>query len=67
MTSLDKVDEFSLERHLLTSGLPDPDLLIRTSGEKRVRWEGHLVHQGSRWFAEHSIDHIESLFSHVVS
>ena len=30
------VDEAAVERHLLTSGIPDPDLLIRTSGEKRL-------------------------------
>lgn len=31
-----RVDEESLAAHLYTSGLPDPDLLIRTSGELRV-------------------------------
>ena len=31
-----KLTEGDLERHLYTSGLPDPDLLIRTSGEMRV-------------------------------
>jgi undecaprenyl diphosphate synthase len=30
------VDEESLERYLYTAGLPDPDLLIRTSGELRI-------------------------------
>jgi undecaprenyl diphosphate synthase len=30
------VDETVFARHLLTSGIPDPDLLIRTSGEKRI-------------------------------
>jgi undecaprenyl diphosphate synthase len=30
------VDEEAFERHLFTAGLPDPDLLIRTSGEKRI-------------------------------
>lgn len=30
------VNETAIERHLLTEGLPDPDVLIRTSGEKRV-------------------------------
>jgi undecaprenyl diphosphate synthase len=30
------IDESLFERHLYTSGLPDPDLLIRTSGEMRV-------------------------------
>jgi undecaprenyl diphosphate synthase len=32
----DKVTEEQLSRHLYTEGLPDPDLLIRTSGEMRV-------------------------------
>ncbi|HEX9657280.1 MAG TPA: isoprenyl transferase [Bacteroidota bacterium] len=30
------VDESSVERYLSTSGIPDPDLLIRTSGEIRI-------------------------------
>ena len=30
------IDEGSFERHLFTVGIPDPDLLIRTSGEKRI-------------------------------
>lgn len=32
----DDLDEESFARHLDTAGLPDPDLLIRTSGESRV-------------------------------
>ncbi len=31
-----RVDEESISAHLYTAGLPDPDLLIRTSGEMRV-------------------------------
>ncbi len=31
-----KVDERLFEEHLYTKGVPDPDLLIRTSGEKRI-------------------------------
>ena len=31
-----KLTEADIERHLYSSGLPDPDLLIRTSGEMRV-------------------------------
>ena len=31
-----KVTEEQLSRHLYTGGLPDPDLLVRTSGEMRV-------------------------------
>ncbi|TAN51723.1 MAG: isoprenyl transferase [Rhodospirillales bacterium] len=30
------IDEAAFSRHLFTAGLPDPDLLIRTSGEKRI-------------------------------
>jgi undecaprenyl diphosphate synthase len=32
----DSITEEALARHLYTAGLPDPDLLIRTSGELRV-------------------------------
>jgi undecaprenyl diphosphate synthase len=32
----DQVDEEELGRRLYTAGLPDPDLLIRTSGEMRI-------------------------------
>ena len=31
-----RVDEQTIAEHLYTAGLPDPDLLIRTSGEMRV-------------------------------
>ncbi len=34
--SADQIDEQMLARALTTSGLPDPDLLIRTSGELRI-------------------------------
>ena len=30
------VQSADLSRHLVTAGIPDPDLLIRTSGEKRI-------------------------------
>ncbi len=30
------VDEAAIERCLLTAGIPDPDILIRTSGEQRI-------------------------------
>jgi undecaprenyl diphosphate synthase len=32
----DAIDESRFERELLTAGVPDPDLLIRTSGEQRI-------------------------------
>jgi len=31
-----QIDEDRFERELLTAGVPDPDLLIRTSGEQRI-------------------------------
>ena len=31
-----QIDETSIAAHLYTAGLPDPDLLIRTSGEMRI-------------------------------
>ena len=34
--SLDAIDENLIARHLFTRDLPDPDLLIRTSGEQRI-------------------------------
>ncbi len=33
---VDSIDEESFGRYLLTSGYPDPDLIIRTSGEFRI-------------------------------
>jgi len=32
----DRIDEDRFERELMTAGVPDPDLLIRTSGEQRI-------------------------------
>ena len=32
----DDIDEAALQRHLFTADIPDPDLVIRTSGEKRI-------------------------------
>ncbi len=34
--TVDSIDQKSFEHELLTAGLPDPDLLIRTSGEQRI-------------------------------
>ncbi|WDR05903.1 isoprenyl transferase [Devosia rhodophyticola] len=34
--SPDEITEATIERELYTSGLPDPDLIIRTSGEQRL-------------------------------
>jgi undecaprenyl diphosphate synthase len=35
-TEIDHIDELVFEQYLDTNGLPDPDLLIRTSGEQRL-------------------------------
>jgi undecaprenyl diphosphate synthase len=32
----EEIDEATITRHLDTSGLPDPDLILRTSGEMRL-------------------------------
>ncbi len=34
--SLERLSEADIERHLYTHGLPEVDLLIRTSGEYRI-------------------------------
>jgi len=34
--SVDAIDEQAISAHLSTAGIPDPDLVIRTSGEMRV-------------------------------
>ena len=34
--SLDEIDETTFASHLHTDGIPDPDLVIRTSGEQRL-------------------------------
>ncbi|MBP5476901.1 MAG: isoprenyl transferase [Paludibacteraceae bacterium] len=33
---VEDIDETTVSEHLTTSGIPDPDLLIRTSGEQRI-------------------------------
>ena len=47
------VDVDSISRHLYTSGQPDPDLVIRTSGEQRL--SGFLLWQAAYseiWFTD---------------
>ncbi|HDQ70932.1 MAG TPA: di-trans,poly-cis-decaprenylcistransferase [Chloroflexi bacterium] len=41
----DQVDEDTISRYVYTAGLPDPDLIIRTSGEMRV--SNFLIWQGA--------------------
>ena len=33
---VEEINELVVERHLYTNGIPDPDLIIRTSGEERL-------------------------------
>ena len=64
--SLDNLDEDALAARLSTSGLPDPDLVIRTSGEKRISnfllWQAayaELVFVETLW-PDFTRDHLES-------
>jgi len=59
------VDEECIARHLFTAGMPDPDLLIRTSGEQRISnfllWQcaySELVFTKTLWpdFSQHDLD-----------
>lgn len=34
--AVDKIDESLIEKYLFTHGIPDPDLILRTSGEQRI-------------------------------
>jgi len=44
--ALEAMNPANLDRHLYTAGLPDPDLIIRTSGEFRL--SGFLLWQSAR-------------------
>ena len=61
----DRIDETMFERELLTAGVPDPDLLIRTSGEQRISnfllWQcayAELVFVDTLW-PDFGKDHLE--------
>jgi undecaprenyl diphosphate synthase len=61
----EKIDEGLFERELLTAGVPDPDLLIRTSGEQRISnfllWQcayAELVFVDTLW-PDFGKDHLE--------
>ncbi len=43
--SVDEIDEELLSQNLYTNGIPDPDLIIRTSGEERL--SGFLLWQSA--------------------
>jgi undecaprenyl diphosphate synthase len=44
-TSVDEIDEDSVQRHLYNPSHPDPDLMIRTAGE--MRWSNFLIWQAA--------------------
>ncbi|HMD67156.1 MAG TPA: isoprenyl transferase [Stellaceae bacterium] len=61
----EEVDEDCLARHLFTADIPDPDLLIRTSGEQRISnfllWQcaySELVFTKTLWpdFSKHDLE-----------
>ncbi len=63
-----EVDERLIEHHLYTAGLPDPDLVIRTSGEERL--SGFLLWQSAyselyfceaNWPAFNKIDFLRAI------
>ncbi len=69
--ALDGFDDRAIEPHLYTSGLPEPDLILRTSGE--VRLSGFLLWQSAYsefyfcdtyWPAFRRIDFLRALRSH---
>ncbi len=68
--ALDRFDNKVVDRHLYTSGTPEPDLIIRTSGEVRI--SGFLLWQSanseyyfcdSNWPAFRKIDFLRALRS----
>ena len=69
--ALDRFDNKVVDRHLYTSGMPEPDLIIRTSGEVRI--SGFLLWQSanseyyfcdSNWPAFRKIDFLRALRSY---
>ena len=50
----EQIDESTISQHLYTSGMPDPDLLVRTAGEMRVSnfllWQ---ISYAEIWVTEH--------------
>lgn len=69
--ALDDINESILEKFLYTSGLPDPDLLIRTSGEQRLSnyllWQlayAEFIFVDKYWpdFTENDLEHALDTF-----
>ncbi|WP_406730668.1 polyprenyl diphosphate synthase [Streptomyces sp. NBC_01794] len=57
----DPADKLPIERYLTTAGLPDPDLIIRTSGERRLSgfllWQAcdATLHFDDRWWPDYDL------------
>lgn len=54
--SIDDIDEELVSAHLYTGGLPDPDLLIRTGGDRRI--SNFLLYQiayTELWFSDSTV------------
>ncbi|NHN87867.1 polyprenyl diphosphate synthase [Acetobacter conturbans] len=67
----DAIDENVVSRHLLTAGIPDPDVIVRTSGEHRLSnfllWQSayaELVFLEELWpdFSEASFNHVLEIY-----
>jgi short-chain Z-isoprenyl diphosphate synthase len=59
---LSEVSADALERHLYTTGVPDPDFIIRTSGEQRL--SGFLLWQ-SAYSEFHFVDALWPMFRRI--
>lgn len=59
---IEEVNADALERHLYTSGVPDPDFIIRTSGEQRL--SGFLLWQ-SAYSEFHFVDALWPAFRRI--
>ena len=71
-SGISKIDEQMLSDCIYTSGLPDPDIIVRTSGEERISnfmlWQlaySELLFMDTLWpdMDEKSIDYIISEYS----
>ncbi|HEV8358818.1 MAG TPA: polyprenyl diphosphate synthase [Candidatus Thermoplasmatota archaeon] len=67
----DEIDEATVSQHLFTSDLPDPDLILRTSGEERISnfllWQvayAELLFVDVLWPRFKKIDFLRALRTH---
>ena len=50
--NISDIDEDLVSNHLYTGGIPDPDLLIRTGGDKRVSNLLYQIAYTELWFSD---------------